>query len=658
MSKFQVPTIGGIRKVIHGPSTGVGTTIAEVGSGTITLEQLAAAILNILTNTSSIVTGQQNAGVLVPGPGLSGGGVLIGNVPIRLTAPIPWFDAGDGGADGDPGPPGVAGAKGATGAQGPIGPVFFPEDGIEGDIGPQGIQGKQGNVGTTGGAGPQGPPGFGEDGADGDTVPGPPGPQGASGAPGGQGVAGAVGPAVFFLADDGDPGDQGYPGSAGAQGATGSTGSAGPMGLLGAPGDDGPPGEDGAPGPAGQPGATGLPGIQGPTGPLLLISIPEDGADGDVFLVPGPAGPQGAMGATGTTGASGTGSGGASLYIPYSLEDGSVDNDVLPQMLPVGHGPITAAGGLSVYSSITITTNTGGSLIFSGSNANIIFSGSSPGIIASATGAVLQLSAVNSIQLGVAAHTQNILVQSGGNTIFNQGTAGTVQVKVNAVQTTGSSQGVNINGGLNANDYNLVCSNALTNTQFMAVYGDGSVTVGASSSLKERGPGTLNVQNGYYIGNNPVLPGVYTHLMADDTSNDDGFCGGNQNMPALAQCNELKIYAPFGTANYGLQVHGAANNYSELIQGSVTSGASFGPLIQAGTTATDSCFTCLNASGTVNYLFIAGDGHGSLATGMTWDVYGRIYDCNAYRRQNRTNYLWYPKRFSRSINRLWEYYNR
>ena len=129
MSKFQIPTIGGIRKVIHGPSTGVGTTIAEVGSGTITLEQLAAAISNILQNAGTIQTGQQNAGVLVPGPGLSGGGVLVGNVPIRLTAPIPWFDAGDGGADGDPGPPGVAGAKGATGAGGPVGPVFVVDDG-------------------------------------------------------------------------------------------------------------------------------------------------------------------------------------------------------------------------------------------------------------------------------------------------------------------------------------------------------------------------------------------------------------------------------------------------------------------------------------------------------------------------------------------------
>ena len=104
---------------------GVGTTLRKWGSGTISLEQLAAAILNILTNTQSIVTGQQSAGVLVPGPGLSGGGVLVGNVPIRLTAPpIPWFDSDGGGGNGDSGPPGqpgVAGIAGTPGVQGPGG---------------------------------------------------------------------------------------------------------------------------------------------------------------------------------------------------------------------------------------------------------------------------------------------------------------------------------------------------------------------------------------------------------------------------------------------------------------------------------------------------------------------------------------------------------
>ena len=48
MTKYQVPTVGGIRKVIKQTATTPGTTIAEVGSGgSITLAQLAAYITAI-----------------------------------------------------------------------------------------------------------------------------------------------------------------------------------------------------------------------------------------------------------------------------------------------------------------------------------------------------------------------------------------------------------------------------------------------------------------------------------------------------------------------------------------------------------------------------------------------------------------------------------
>ena len=602
MSKFQVPTIGGIRKVIHGPSTGVGTTIAEVGSGTITLEQLAAAILNILTNANSIVTGQQNAGVLVPGPGLSGGGVLVGNVPIRLTAPIPWFDAGDGGADGDPGPPGVAGVAGATGATGgtgPIGPAVYldGDPGPEGDPGPPGPPGPTGatgNVGTTGGAGPQGPPGFGEDGADGDTVPGPPGPQGAAGAPGGQGAAGAVGPAVFFLADDGDPGDQGPPG------------------------------------PAGQPGATGSPGIQGPTGPLLLISIPEDGADGDVFLVPGPVGPQGVTGSQGPAG-TGSGTGGAT-----GIADETWQDDGYCYPLPTLGGVI--AGGSFVQGPITmngvLTISTG---ILSTQSGIINLIGAQPTIFATGNGAILQLSANTTVQAGTN-NPQNIEIQSNGNTLFGHST-GSVQVTIQG--NTSLLGALIVQGGTNtaAGPYNMQwqSGNGASNYGYVApnggwIIGDHSTINAPGSSgtgAGSMGTGTLNVQTGYYLnGISLKIPSganiiaAADAMISDEPVQDDGMCNPPTGMPALAQCNQLKIYAPFGAANYGLQVYGAANNYSALIQGSLTSGASFGPLIQAGTTSTDSCFSAVNASGTVSFFSIGGDGHGNLATGMTWTTQG------------------------------------
>lgn len=142
----------------------MGTTIAELGSNTITLAQLAAIISQIQSqqnNTGGGNIGTGNEGTLVPGPGLAGGGVLIGNVPIRLVAPIPWGLEGGGGDDGDSGPPGMAGVRGVngvTGGVGPIGPAIFmaADDGQDGDSGPTGAAGVSGAAGSIGPAGPAG----------------------------------------------------------------------------------------------------------------------------------------------------------------------------------------------------------------------------------------------------------------------------------------------------------------------------------------------------------------------------------------------------------------------------------------------------------------------------------------------------------------------
>lgn len=197
MAKFQVPTVGGIRKVIKTTTPATGTTIE--GLNTVTLAQLAALISQIQAqqeNNGGGNIGDGTEATLVPGPGLSGGGPMIGNVPIRLTAPIPWgLDDGGGGSDGDPGPPGApgrAGSNGATGAQGPLGPAVFmaAEDGQDGqDAIPsiRGPSGANGTNGTNGAAGPTGPPGpilfLADDGQDGDW--GPPGPAGTSSGGGG-----------------------------------------------------------------------------------------------------------------------------------------------------------------------------------------------------------------------------------------------------------------------------------------------------------------------------------------------------------------------------------------------------------------------------------------------------------------------------------------
>jgi hypothetical protein len=237
MAKYQVPTIGGIRKVIR-PGAGAvtpGTTIAELGAGTISLATLAAILTQIQAQQA---------------------------------------------------PSNTVGAQGTPGARGLPGMYWMPEDGAPGEDGPPGPAGAKGATGATGGAGGQGgigPPGMdGEPGADGDM--GPPGPAGATGGAGATGTPGQI-----MFAEDGADGDMGPPGPAGAAGSAGAPGSVGTAGARGAPGEDGQDGEDGRPGPAGSTGLAGSTGPAGAIGPPGYVMFPEDGNDGDQWPV-GPAG--------------------------------------------------------------------------------------------------------------------------------------------------------------------------------------------------------------------------------------------------------------------------------------------------------------------------------------------------------------------------------
>lgn len=159
--KVQVPVVGGLRKTITIPDAGyVGTTIAGYAGQTLTLAQLKALLGVPATAGASSGGGSTPPASLNVGPGLSGGGVLVGAVPLNLTAPIPVFlHGGDdgGGGDGDAQPiPGERGLNGATGAQGPMGPAAYltAEDGEDGW---HAIPGNPGANGATGAAGPAGP---------------------------------------------------------------------------------------------------------------------------------------------------------------------------------------------------------------------------------------------------------------------------------------------------------------------------------------------------------------------------------------------------------------------------------------------------------------------------------------------------------------------
>lgn len=161
VKKVQVPTIGGLRKVISlGNPTSTGTAIDGLQGATISLQQLAAILGAVSINTGGGNIGGPGGAIQV-GPGLQGGGPIVGTVTIRLVggSGVPGED-GPPGDDGPPGPAGKPGANGQTGGVGPPGPALFmlAEDGADGDLGPPG---PKGNTGPAGAQGPPGPSGSG-----------------------------------------------------------------------------------------------------------------------------------------------------------------------------------------------------------------------------------------------------------------------------------------------------------------------------------------------------------------------------------------------------------------------------------------------------------------------------------------------------------------
>ncbi len=94
--KVQVPAVGGLRKVIQPSAASTATTIAGLEGQTLSVAQLKALLGNVPAAGPSAPAAAPAAASLVPGPGLTGGGPLVGAVPIRLvqlTPPAIWNDA-------------------------------------------------------------------------------------------------------------------------------------------------------------------------------------------------------------------------------------------------------------------------------------------------------------------------------------------------------------------------------------------------------------------------------------------------------------------------------------------------------------------------------------------------------------------------------------
>jgi hypothetical protein len=148
--KVQVPVLGGLRKVII-PASSNDAAIATLQAQ---VAQLAAAItaLQPAPNTQ----GGGASGAILLGPGLAGGGSIVGNVPINLVQPPQLLQDFD---DSEPyiplqGPQGIQGPAGAPGTGGTGVPMLLPDfDEPESGIPLLGVMGPAGPVGPTGPAG-------------------------------------------------------------------------------------------------------------------------------------------------------------------------------------------------------------------------------------------------------------------------------------------------------------------------------------------------------------------------------------------------------------------------------------------------------------------------------------------------------------------------
>ena len=405
--KWQTPTIGGVRKVIRTDNNvTVGTTIAEVGSNTITLAQLAQIITQIQSQQQNNGGGNVGGGAeasIILGPGLSGGGVLAGNVPIRLTAPIPW-GIEDGGIDGDPGPPGAAGPQGVMGSQGP----------------------------------------------------------------------------------------QGIPGTSG-------TGS----------------------------------------GSGLVVWVPEENWPDDIGI-PGPTGPAGPQGVMGSQGPAGTGSGGGAGTMAFWVPDDAITDEEIFKGIPSGpftvngtlrtqQGAIVSGGLLTLLGNGTLSSLSYGNGAFNAATLAQIGFDNSSGTLTAASANIFLYTGVATLKPAISiTSTQQITLD--GNIILDATLYFATAVVVKNANNSGANGLQVISGDGSNSPYSIQCLSANGNTQLFEVFGDGGTTIG-TASVVDKGPGTLNVQKGYYLNGQPLAQGgnaaptspAHGMIVDDNYGDDQGF---------------------------------------------------------------------------------------------------------------------------------------
>lgn len=86
-------------------------------------------------------------------------------------------------------------------------------------------------------------------------------------------------------------------------------------------------------------------------------------------------------------------------------------------------------------------------------------------------------------------------------------------------------------------------------------------------------------------------------------------------------------FTPSG-GGVAITINASVSNWGLTLVGSSTAGQSLGLLLKAGTNSTDDTLLVQNQAGTLQFLFIAGDGHGTLGpsatSGLSWASTGKV----------------------------------
>jgi hypothetical protein len=213
-------------------------------------------------------------------------------------------------------------------------------------------------------------------------------------------------------------------------------------------------------------------------------------------------------------------------------------------------------------------------------------------------------------------------------------TGGVGQYAATLTGAAASSFGLKINAGVTSGDLALLVNNQSGSTQYFAINGQGSVTVGNPTG-GAKGVGTINA-TGLYVNGAAVQTSAVSSANPSATIGLAAVNGTaatfmtSDSAPALSQAivptwTGAHTFSPSSavvaiTLNaavnaHGLVVNGGTNTSNTYLAQFITgqgAGFSSGVYISAGTNSSDTAFEIQNAAQTHVYMAVNGDGSGAL----------------------------------------------